>query len=57
MKNRKIFKIYNICLAPFRFDLKEINKFQKMIRDSDYMNNNKITESERILRKNKVTIK
>jgi|TARA_B100000085_G_scaffold180300_1_gene164496 hypothetical protein len=39
-------------LAPFRFDVKEINKFQKMIRDSDYMDNNRITESERILRKN-----
>tara|TARA_A100001234_G_C12541568_1_gene349095 strand:+ start:501 stop:902 length:402 start_codon:yes stop_codon:yes gene_type:complete len=39
-------------LAPFRFDVKEINKFQKMIRESDYMDNNRITESERILRKN-----
>jgi len=39
-------------LAPFRFDIKEINKFQKRIRDSDYMDNNRITESERILRKN-----
>ncbi len=39
-------------MAPFRFDVKEINKFQKMIRDSDYMDNNRITESERILRKN-----
>jgi len=39
-------------LAPFRFDVKEIYKFQKMIRESDYMDNNRITESERILRKN-----
>ena len=39
-------------MAPFRFDVKEINKFQKMIRESDYMDNNRITESERILRKN-----
>ena len=39
-------------MAPFRFDVKEINKFQKMIRESDYMDNNRIAESERILRKN-----
>ena len=52
IENRKISKIYNNCLAPFRFDVKEINKFQKMIRYSDYMDNNRITESERILRKN-----
>ena len=52
MKNRESFKICNFCLAPFKFDRKQINKFQKMISDPDYMDNNRITERERILRKN-----
>ena len=55
MKFRKIIEICNICLAPFKFDIKQINKFKRLIRYSGGMNNDRITEHERILRK-KITI-
>ena len=54
-ENKKVFKIYIVYLAPFKFDIKQINKFQRLIGYSDGMNNNRITEHERILRK-KITI-